>query len=175
MTSPISEPAGELDARFSQPGAAATPWAEALAVIQEAPTFWISTVRADGRPHVTPLLAVWLDGVAYISTGAAEQKSRNLEHNPRVALTTGDSALDAGLDIVIEGEAVRVRDDADLLPVAEAYAAKYGEEWRYTVDDGAFVGAHGNRALVFAIRPQKVLGFAKGTYAQTRWRFGAAD
>lgn len=35
-------------------------------------------MRADGRPHVTPLVAVWLDGAPHFSTGPAEQKAVNL-------------------------------------------------------------------------------------------------
>jgi pyridoxamine 5'-phosphate oxidase-like protein len=46
---------GELDARFSAPDAAATSWADVCALVEKADLFWISTVRADGHPHVTPL------------------------------------------------------------------------------------------------------------------------
>jgi hypothetical protein len=42
----------ELDARFSAPDAAPTPWADVDAAMRDAELFWISTVRADGRPHV---------------------------------------------------------------------------------------------------------------------------
>lgn len=44
---------------FSEAGAAPTPWTTALQQVEEADTFWLSTVRPDGRPHVTPLIAVW--------------------------------------------------------------------------------------------------------------------
>jgi Pyridoxamine 5'-phosphate oxidase len=40
------------------------PWDDVLAAIDRAEIFWPSTVRADGRPHVTPLPAMWLDGLA---------------------------------------------------------------------------------------------------------------
>lgn len=49
----------ELDGRFSDPGAEPTPWAQTEQTLREAQLFWISTVRRDGRPHVTPLVAVW--------------------------------------------------------------------------------------------------------------------
>jgi hypothetical protein len=166
-----TEPLTELDARFSGPDAEPTPWADGLRRIQEAPLFWVSTVRRDGRPHVTPLIAVWVDGAAYFCTGAQEQKARNLEHNAGCVLTTGSNDLHEGLDVVLEGDAVLLRDDAALHRVADAYVAKYGEEWRFSVDDGAFVGEGDNRALVFELRPTKVLGFAKDPYAHTRWRF----
>jgi Pyridoxamine 5'-phosphate oxidase len=42
-----------------------------------------TTVRAHGRPHVTPPVAVWLDGTAHFATAASEQKAVNLTHSPR--------------------------------------------------------------------------------------------
>jgi len=59
MTEP--EPIGELDPQFSERGATPTPWVEARRILRTAPVFWLSTVRPDGRPHVTPIAAVWLD------------------------------------------------------------------------------------------------------------------
>ena len=89
----MTTPRTELDTRFSEPGAQPTSWEDTLEAIKQAEIFWISTVRADGRPHVTPLVAVWLDDALHFSTGADEQKTRNLAGNPRVALTTGASSF----------------------------------------------------------------------------------
>src|SRR5262245_27224490 len=46
---------------FSSEGVAPVPWTEARSRLGAAEVFWVSTVRPDGRPHVTPLIAVWLD------------------------------------------------------------------------------------------------------------------
>ena len=169
-----SGPAAELDARFSSDGAKPTPWAEAQASLEEAATFWISTVRPDGRPHVTPLISVWLDGALYFCTGPEERKAKNLSGNPHCILTTGCNQ-EEGLDVVVEGEAVRVTDDAKLRRIADAYVAKYGEFWRFEVRDEAFAhgGAkEGSIALVFEVAPAHALGFRKGEeFSQTRWRF----
>src|SRR4051812_4994453 len=99
-------PRTEIDERFSDPEATASPWAEAEAILEAAQLSWITTVRADGRPHTTPLVTVWLDGVLYFCTGAEEQKGVNLTHNPHVTVTTGCNTWDQGLDVVVEGEAV---------------------------------------------------------------------
>ena len=40
--------------------------------------------------------------------------------------------------MVVEGDAVRVTDDARLGRVAEAYLSKYGSDWRFAVRDGGF-------------------------------------
>jgi nitroimidazol reductase NimA-like FMN-containing flavoprotein (pyridoxamine 5'-phosphate oxidase superfamily) len=71
----MSTPVIDVDPRFSDPDAVATEWSEARRVLEAAELFWISTVRADGRPHVNPLVAVWLDGALHFCTGAEEQKA----------------------------------------------------------------------------------------------------
>jgi len=52
---------GTIDIRFSDPDAGATPWDETAAALARAALYWITIVRADGRPHVTPLIGVWHD------------------------------------------------------------------------------------------------------------------
>jgi len=164
------EPETTLDGRFSSPDASATPWTEGLQRIEAAELFWLSTVRPDGRPHVTPLISVWADGAAYFCTGAEERKARNLAANPNCILTTGCNQLEEGLDVVLEGVAVRVDDDAKLAPIAAAYEAKYGSGWHFEVRDGAF-HHEGGEALVFQLTPATAFGFGKGAFSQTRWRF----
>lgn len=61
MTTPVTT----LDPRFSDPDAAATGWEQTRQALGEAELFWIATVRADGRPHMTPLVAVWAGGALY--------------------------------------------------------------------------------------------------------------
>src|SRR6476661_10829025 len=98
-----SQPTAELDPRFSDPDAGATPWVQAREVLETAQLSWITTVRTDGRPHVTPLVAVWLDDTLYFTTGATEQKGHNLDANPHVVVTTGCNRWDEGTDVVVEG------------------------------------------------------------------------
>jgi len=90
---PEIEPTAELHEGFSQPDATATPWAEVVDVLSRLEMFWLSTVRRDGRLHVTPLPAVWLDGALRFCAGAGEQKAKNLEADPRCVLTTGTNQL----------------------------------------------------------------------------------
>ena len=78
-----ADPTAEIDRRFSDPEAGATPWAEVARTLERAELYWLTTVRADGRPHVTPLIGVWHDGALHFCTGPREQKARNLEHNRR--------------------------------------------------------------------------------------------
>jgi len=105
----------------------------------------------------------------HFCTGLREQKARNLEHNSRVALTTGNNDWARGLDVVVEGVAVRVTDREGLQRLADAYETKYGREWHFDVGDGVF-GTGEDAAAVFRIKPAKVLAFAKEPHAQTTYR-----
>ena len=176
----MSTPTTALDARFSEPGASPTSWDDTVRVLEAAELFWITTVRADGRPHVSPLVAVWLDDAIHFSTGAAEQKAHNLRANSHVILTTGCNQWDRGLDVVVEGEAVQNTDDATLQRLADAWRTKWDGQWQYEVHGGAFHRAgqaaggaahEGGEALVFSVAPTKVLAFGKGTFSHTRHRF----
>ncbi|MFD3623548.1 pyridoxamine 5'-phosphate oxidase family protein [Streptomyces sp. NPDC058698] len=164
-------PETRLDPRYSDPEAVPPPWSEVERLITGAELFWISTVRPDGRPHVTPLPAVWSAGALHFCTGPDERKARNLAENPQVVLTTGTSTWNQGYDVVVEGEAVRVADDARLRELAAAWEGKYGTFWHFEVRDGHFHHGPG-RAVVFSVAPRTVFGFGKGEpFSQTRWRF----
>lgn len=64
-----TESLAELDPQYSEERAPATLWSQARAFLETAPIWWVTTVRPDGRPHVTPLLAVWQDGALHFCTG----------------------------------------------------------------------------------------------------------
>jgi nitroimidazol reductase NimA-like FMN-containing flavoprotein (pyridoxamine 5'-phosphate oxidase superfamily) len=164
----MDDPVTTLDTRFSAPDAQPVSWRATQEVLENAQMTWLTTVRADGRPHVTPLVAVWLDGALHFTTGPDEQKAVNLRSNPHVALTTGDSAWDRGLDVVVEGEACRVADPATLERLAAAWRTRWDGQWVFEEGDGVFRNDVGGPALVFAVEPDKVLAFGKGTFSQTR-------
>jgi general stress protein 26 len=165
----------ELDPRFSDPVASAVPWEDAQLVLADAQLAWITTVRTDGRPHVTPLVTVWLDDALHFCTGPAEQKARNLAANPNVVLTTGCNHWDEGLDVVVEGQAVRVTDPPTLERLAAAWAERWDGRWTYAVVEDGFAhgavdeaGDHGP-VHVYAVRAAKTLAFAKEPFSQTRY------
>jgi nitroimidazol reductase NimA-like FMN-containing flavoprotein (pyridoxamine 5'-phosphate oxidase superfamily) len=169
-----TNPVAELDPGFSSPDATASPWLVAREILEQAEVYWLTTVRPDGRPHVTPLIASWLGDALYFCTGPDERKAKNLAENSRCVITTGSNTLSEGLDVVVEGEAVNVSDEARLQRISDTFASKYGtHSWHFTVRDGAFhLEGGGGRALVFEVAPTKAFGFGKGErFSQTRWRF----
>jgi pyridoxine/pyridoxamine 5'-phosphate oxidase len=161
---------GEIDPRFSSPDAVPTPWSSARDELSSAMTYWLSTVRPDGRPHVTTIAAVWLDDAIHFTTSSFERKGKNLAANPKVVVTTGCNGWD-GLDTVIEGEAAPVTDADKLGRLAEAFTEKYDDFFEFRFVDGQFQAAgSGDGQLVFEVRPAKAFGFAKGeAFSQTRW------
>jgi nitroimidazol reductase NimA-like FMN-containing flavoprotein (pyridoxamine 5'-phosphate oxidase superfamily) len=166
------EPVAELGA-FSSDDAVPTDWAKARENLEDAQVFWLSTVRPDGRPHVTPLLGAWLDGGLYFCTGPTERKAKNLAQNPRCILTTGSNGLD-GLDLVVEGMVAKVSDAAELTRTADTFESKYGPH--LTAPEGTWYGLgdaiREGKSLVYRVAPSTAFGFGKGEqFSQTRWRF----
>lgn len=134
-------------------------------------TCWLATVRPDGRPHVMPLGVLWVDGALYFNAGATTRKAKNLAHNPNCTITVATH----GFDLVVEGEAVRVTDEAKLQRIAKVYAS---QGWQPTVRDGALYAEFSAPSAgpppwdVYEVTPVTV--FALGTaepYGATRWRF----
>jgi hypothetical protein len=83
-------------------------------------TVWLTTTNADGSPHVRPVGVVSVGGTWYFSSGLGTRKSRNLARNSRCAVSIATHPF----DIVIEGQAERVTDAAELQAVAAAFAAE---------------------------------------------------
>ena len=169
-----SMPITTIDPAYSDPAAIAVNWEETRKVVEAAELFWISTVRADGRPHVTPVVAVWVEDAIWFITGVEEQKFANLRANSHVVLTTGCNRWESGMDVVVEGDAARVTDDAVLSRVAVAFATKWDGRWQFTARDGCFRGADGSgETIVFSVAPVKVFAHTKGDpFGATAHRFG---
>jgi nitroimidazol reductase NimA-like FMN-containing flavoprotein (pyridoxamine 5'-phosphate oxidase superfamily) len=166
-----TDPLVELDRPYSDPAAKPTSWSKARSKLDTAGVYWLSTVRPDGRPHVTPIAAVWMDGALYFSTGPDEQKSKNLAQNRHVVVTTGTNAFARGFDVVVEGDARNVSDAPTLTRLADAFAAKYDDVFGFTVSEGRFSHEAGD-ADVYEVAPTKAFGYQRGKAGSaTRFRF----
>ena len=166
-------PVTKIDRRYSAGEAEAASWADTLRVLEEAELFWLTTVRADGRPHVTPLVAAWGEDAVHFHTGTEEQKYLNLKANPHVVLTTGAATWDRGLDVVVEGPAVQVTDKATLERLAPLWLNKWDGRWKLTAREGGFYnGGPDWTSVVFSVRPTKIYAHAKGDpFGATTHRF----
>jgi general stress protein 26 len=166
---PTSE---RIDRRYSDETAEAVPWTDSEARLASAQVAWVVTVRPDGRPHATPMVPVVHDGKVYFHTGTTEVKYANLRVNPHVLVLAGDTAWDRGLDVVVEGTAVPVTDDARLLRIAELYRSRWDGRWNLEVHDGALASKMPDtQIVVFEVTPGKAYGHAKGDpFSQTNYR-----
>src|SRR6202035_3302954 len=118
--SAMTEPVTTLDPRYSNPAAAPTPWAVTCAALEAAELAWLVTLRQDGRPHATPVVPVWVDNSMHFTTGATEQKGKNLRDDDRVLLQVGGLDWQGGLDIAGEGRATLASDPAVVRPLGAA-------------------------------------------------------
>lgn len=137
------------------------PWSWAVERLERSRNFWLSTVRADGRPHAMAVWAVWLDGALLFSTASGSRKARNLARAPACALTT-ERADEA---VIVEGVAELVTRPTRLSQLRPVYHAKYGAG--YPPDSS-----------VFEVRPIVVFGFVERAEVfastATRWSFAGA-
>lgn len=139
-------------------GGALLPFSYAEQRLAEARNYWLSTVGADGRPHLMIVWAVWLDGRLLFSTGQRSKKARNLRREARCSIAPqcpGETEL-----VVLEGAAEQLSVDA-LGPFVAAVSAKYDTDMSAMLDEP-----------VFAVRPEKIVAL-DDTFAAhaTRWTF----
>src|SRR3954447_12745770 len=170
---------GTISPLYGNASATAPEWSAIDRRLGAAQLYWLMTVRSDGRPHAVPVCGVWREGAFYFCTGDAEQKMRNLEHDPHVVVTAGPLGADGwgtGKDIAVEGAAEPITDDALLDELAEEWRTKYDGDWEWEVRDQRFFevsrqGAGGDDgAVVFRVSPVKVLVFGD-EHGQTTYRF----
>ncbi len=158
---------------FSTPGATATPWEETEWALRRIQKYQLCTVRRDGRPHVTPLLAIWTLGAMWFTTGDNEQKAKNLDANQHCALTTGTDTL-TGTDYVIEGVARLVTEEATRETLGIAFEETYG--WQLAREDGTWYGLSDairtGTVQLYRVQPDTAFAFTTGCESsQTRYRW----
>lgn len=107
---------------LDQYGSPALPWSRPRDVLAADTatadlTFFVGTVRPDGRPHSAGVGAVWVDDALYFVSGPGTRRARNLAKNPACTV----SVRLRGIDLVLEGDAHRVTLAATLELVAKTY------------------------------------------------------
>ncbi|MFE9939503.1 PPOX class F420-dependent oxidoreductase [Streptomyces hirsutus] len=113
----------------------------------------LSTVRADGSPHVAPIWFV-LDGDDVVfNTGRETVKGRNLARDGRVALCVDDDRPPFAF-VVLRGRARISEDPGDLVRWATRIAARYMGQDR-AEEFGARNGVPGE--LLVRVAVEKVL------------------
>jgi Pyridoxamine 5'-phosphate oxidase len=178
--SPLSETALVDDA-------APTPWPQArerITTPEPERVYWLATVAPDGRPHLRTILGLWLDGSFWFVTSEASRKGRDLAADPRCALAAS-STVRPSLDVIVEGTARKVTEEAEVQLVVDAYASTM--EWPLERRDGLVFGPNAPTAgpppyAIFRLTPETVFGLPgiagmdeeegrRAAFRPTRWRF----
>jgi len=94
-------------------------------------TCWLATINSDGRPHVTGVGALWVDGAFWFETGDRTRKARNIARDPRCTLSVATDEF----DLVVDGDAHKVTDPATVAAMAARWAA---DGWPAQVDESGF-------------------------------------
>lgn len=127
--------------------------------LSAARNYWIATTRRDGRPHVSPVWGLWLDGQMMFATDSSSAKARNARRNPACSVH-----LESGDEVVILDGSLDVMSDPQTL---ERFNDEYNT--KYSINPGA----GGDAAPVFALTHQTVLAWMEVDFPSTatRWRF----
>ena len=156
-------------------GSAPLPWSRPRDLLEASAssntTFFLGTVRPDGRPHAAGIGALWLDGDLYFPSGPQLRKTRNLAANPACTI----SVKLEGIDLILEGEATRVTDQ----PTLETVARLYREGgWPAQVEGDAFTAPFSAPSAgpppwqLYRFTFNTAFGVATAEpYGATRWRF----
>ncbi|SER75038.1 Pyridoxamine 5'-phosphate oxidase [Lentzea xinjiangensis] len=134
--------------------------------------FFLNTVHPGGRPHSVGIGAIWFEDTLFFVSGPGTRKSRNLAVNPACTV----SVRLTGMDLVLEGDAHRVTDEATLDRVAARYretgwpAEREGTAFTapYTAPSAGPPPWHVHR---ISLRAAHAVSTAESGGA-TRWTFG---
>ena len=143
-------------------GSGLLPWSWAEARLVASHDYWVATVWPDGRPHVSPVWGVWMDGALWWSSGRRSRKARNLDADPRCSVTT-DRASEP---VVLEGRAERITDIEGIAAFVAAGNDKYGGS--YSME---FLAPDVNGT--YRLRPERAIGLVEADFtgSPTRWTF----
>jgi PPOX class probable F420-dependent enzyme len=143
-------------------GTGLLPWSWAEKRLRDSPRYWLATTRPDGRPHVMPVWAVWVDGCVWFSSSVGSRKARNLRANPSCVVTTDDPRE----PVVVEARAEVVVDPDGIGAMVEVMNRKY--EVSYGLD---FFDPVVN--ATYRARPERVFGLREDDFtgSPTRWTF----
>jgi len=114
---------------------------------------------------------LWVDGKLYFTSGDRTRKSRNLAANPNCVISVSLS----GLDLVVEGTAHEVTDEATLKRLVDLYVA---QGWPAKASNGAITAEFSAPSAgpppwrLYEMTPSTAFGVATAEpNGATRWRF----
>jgi hypothetical protein len=158
MTEPVVEKP-EIPLEYGNP-TKRLEWADVKGRLESATVYWFATTRPDGRPHVIPRDALWLDGALYYGGSPKTVHYRNITFNPQVAAHIGDGQE----AIIVEGPVAIEKPTKEMAArLSDEMFGKYPQYGR--LDPELYMGG------VSVLRPRRVLAWTNLTENATRFRF----
>lgn len=134
-------------------------------------TGWLTTIDADGAPHVVPVGVLFDGGSIYFNAGPATRKAKNIAYDGRCAITVATHPF----DLVFEGEVLKLTDDARVQHVAQLFV---DQGWPATARGGALYAEYSAPSAgpppwhAYEMTPATVYAFgAAEPFGATRWTF----
>jgi PPOX class probable F420-dependent enzyme len=117
----------------------------------EGKNFWhVATVNPDGSPQTTPVWVSMRDGKILMNSALGRRKARNIEHDPRVAMSLTDPE-NPYRSIQVQGRVVDTitgdQAEADIDSLSEKYTGQTPYPWR----------SPGEKRVTFLVEPAKVM------------------
>lgn len=138
------------------------PWQHAVERLEVAASYWVSTIRPDGRPHARPIWGTFVEGTLYLEGSPQTRWARNMAANPEVSVHL-ESAQDV---VVVEGTARATRPDRALAEkLARSIGAKY-KSFGYEPGPDSW-----NEGGLYVVRPRLVYAWAQFPKDVTCFRF----
>jgi len=119
------------------------------------PVVWLSTVRADGRPHVVPTWFAWDGEVIRFFSKPWAQKVRNIRERPDVMLAIGEPDEDFDVELIEARGEVLAEETDGVLP--DDFLLKYADLMsRGGLDRTAYVRTYSQPVVV---TPTRFVGY----------------
>lgn len=124
MTTPkVSRP--QFPKGYVENPASYVDWSWIAAQLTDSKNYWLCSVRPDGRPHVVPRWAVYIDGKIYYDGSPETRHAQNIKSNPNISvhLESGDQV------VILEGTSEPAGKPTPELDtqLVEAYRKKYAQ------------------------------------------------
>jgi hypothetical protein len=161
---PLPEPVAQpltMPSDYGTVGTKRLPWSWASERLVPAMVYWLTTIRADGAPHVRPVDGMWVDNALFVGGSTQAAWVRNLARDGRATV----SLPDVRTVVILEGEARQVTPDPRLADRLAAAAKKY-ESMYGPASASDYLGKP-----VWAVLPHRAMGWERFPTDATRWEF----
>jgi hypothetical protein len=135
-------------------------WSSVRAELEQANSYWLATVRADGRPHVVPLDGLWVDDRWFYGGSERSVHRRTALVRPEATMHLADPMR----AVIVEGEVRLTTNSPDLAQRLADHANEKYAHYNLNADASSY-------AEVLALHPRRVMAWRAFPTDATRFLF----